>query len=98
MHLFSAIPDIKADAQAQLRTTAVVLGRRFSLIICTALWMAAAGIAIWISIWLIPLVIYPILTGWLLSKNQSWIETAYWWFPMINIAVGFWLFLIGAVL
>lgn len=41
MHCFSAIPDIEADAKAWLKTTAIFLGKKKSLLYCIVLYALA---------------------------------------------------------
>ncbi len=93
MHLFSAIPDIKADTQANLRTTAVMLGKKKSLVLCSLLWLAAAGGAIRAlgGVGLLAIV-YTIIPLLLLDKPTSVIRRIYWYFPMLNGLFGFGLF------
>jgi 4-hydroxybenzoate polyprenyltransferase len=45
MHVFSAIPDIDADTQAGLATTATALGVRNSLIYCMLWWFVSGIVA-----------------------------------------------------
>lgn len=95
MHLFSAIPDIEPDTKARLRTSAVVLGLRWSLFICALLWAVTAGIAVFYSIFLFPLFIYSGICFYLLRQKASTVETVYWMFPWINALVGFGLFVLS---
>lgn len=96
MHLFSAIPDIQADTQAKLRTTAVVLGAPRSLLLCAVLWMISAVNVFWIF-GIHPLSIaalgYVVLPLFLLPSNRQSIFAVYRWMPCINAIVGFVLFL-----
>lgn len=89
MQLFSAIPDIEADQQANLKTSAILLGKEASLICCGILWMLAVCLIVpYFSFWWIGL-IYPLVIGGLLI-NKSWsADRAYWYFPWINVIVGF---------
>lgn len=98
MHLFSAIPDITADHQAKLRTTATVLGRYLSLLVCTVLWLITAIIAVSISKFLLFFFIYPIIPFYVLFNKKASLETTYWLFPKINLIVGFLLYLVVALL
>lgn len=97
MHLFSAIPDISADAKAGLRTTAVVLGERRSLFTCAVLWTFTAIISVFYSLMFIFLFAYPTLCFWLLKERSAHIERVYWLFPYINTVVGFMLYLIAVM-
>jgi len=91
MHLFSAIPDITADAAAQLQTTAVTLGKTKSLLLCTALWCMTAVILVSYSFWFMPLFLYCALPLLTLLKKIS-ITKIYRVFPYITTLLGFLLF------
>lgn len=94
MHLFSAIPDIAADAKAGLKTSAVMLGREGSLLLCAALWGGCAalllstgtlGLLSWGAL------LYPAMAlAPLAAKVHE--GTLYWYFPLVNAACGFFLF------
>ncbi|MCA9380448.1 prenyltransferase [Candidatus Dojkabacteria bacterium] len=92
MHLYSAIPDIEADKKAGLKTTAVILGKNISLIVCNILWLAAF---LWIlnSGYLFPftllLIVYPTLPLLNLNLKKFDINKTYWFFPYINFIIGF---------
>jgi 4-hydroxybenzoate polyprenyltransferase len=103
MHLFSAIPDIEADRSAGLSTTAVVLGQRRSLMVCTALWSAAAlgavALAAGSGILVTALVataaaVYPVASASLLRRPEL-VAGTYWRFPALNGLMGFALFVIA---
>ena len=92
MHLFSAIPDIKADSQAGLGTTAVKLGLRKSLITCLSLWslavvLAGFGLGWWSMIGLI----YPGICIYLLVGKKE-ISAMYKNLPVVNALAGLCLF------
>ncbi len=98
MHLFSAIPDIDADTKAKLNTTAIYLGRNYSLIACFLLWVVFAFIII-IESNINPLfelltLIYPLIPLSLLIKPSLPISKIYWYFPWINNLLGFGLFVL----
>jgi 4-hydroxybenzoate polyprenyltransferase len=88
MHAFSAIPDIEYDRKAGLRTTAVLLGARGSLAFCTINWGLASLIAITYDPLLLPSLLYPAISLYLLFKPES-VERIYWQFPKINTVMGF---------
>ncbi len=95
MHLLSAIPDIKPDSIAHLRTTAVVLGRRSSLWLCILLWGIFSAVFIISSrnpISLL-LLVYPLIPAYLLLSGCRNDERVYRYFPIINTVFGFGLFL-----
>jgi 4-hydroxybenzoate polyprenyltransferase len=93
MHLFSAIPDIKADKQAKLTTTAVMLSKQKSLLLCSLLWLVAAAGAFrllgTVGLFAMVYVFVPLL---LLGKSTSTIRRVYWYFPVLNGLFGFGLF------
>lgn len=104
MHLFSAIPDIKADAQAGLRTTAITLGRKGSLIACSILWVACAALlaALAAPWWILVMAcVYPLIPLSLLimraNTRPSRIARVYWIFPWLNGFVGFLLFVTAII-
>lgn len=97
MHLYSAIPDIEADKKAHILTTAVLLGSRKSLILCILLWGTTAVIASGISFVLTLAWVYPLLTSSVLGGYISG-KKMYWYFPWINLVLGFLLFLYVATI
>jgi 4-hydroxybenzoate polyprenyltransferase len=96
MHLFSAIPDITPDKKAGLKTTAVVLGLKRSLILTTFLWLITAFIALsygQLFPWSILAFIYPAIPLWLLLHTSE-IDAVYWKFPYVTMTLGAILFFI----
>lgn len=95
MHLFSAIPDIAADKKAHLKTTAIILGEKKSLILCALFWGIVAIIALFnINSYLVLIALaYPIVPLLLLTNNDLEIKKIYRIFPIINMITGFALFL-----
>lgn len=93
MQLFSAIPDICCDKEAGIRTTAVLVGKRLSLVLCVLLWSVFAGIAIQFSFGFFGLV-YPLIAAIVLFGNLD-VVRVYWSFPLINTCLGFVLFLVA---
>lgn len=91
MHLFSAIPDIAPDKKANLKTTAVLIGKQNSLIVCTILWLIFFNLTVFVfkQSLLMLLIIYPVIPLLLLIKKNISIEKVYWYFPMLNMAFGF---------
>jgi 4-hydroxybenzoate polyprenyltransferase len=88
MHTFSAIPDIEPDRAAGIRTTATVLGDRWSYGYCAAVWaLAAATFAVGHPLLGGLVAVYPIGTM-VVAVSSIAVERAYWWFPAINSAVG----------
>lgn len=95
MHAYSAIPDIEADKEAGVATTATLLGHRWTHLFC-GLCFAAASI---LSVTTIPaaaiilgLVYVPLMRFSELSKNRSGVFGYYRIFPLVNAASGFFLF------
>jgi 4-hydroxybenzoate polyprenyltransferase len=91
MHLFSAIPDIRYDEEAGIRTTAVVLRKRASLELCAVLWSTLALLVIYLAD-LHPLsfltLIYPAIPMVLLIRQRMSIERVYWYLPWVNTFLG----------
>ena len=88
MHLYSAVPDIKADKKAKLRTAATVMGEKTSIILCTIFW---ATFTIIISIktfpWGLITLIYPALGIYTLFNIKK-INKTYWYYPYVTAIVG----------
>jgi 4-hydroxybenzoate polyprenyltransferase len=97
MHLFSAIPDIAYDRQAGVKTTAVLLERRFSLLLCFAFWTVLAVLGIHLtgySPFSLVILVYPVIPLALLIKESLNIDSIYWYWPYVNTAMGGVLFLV----
>lgn len=87
MHCFSAIPDIQADSTARIMTTAVYLGKTWSLVYCIVLF-GIAGIVAYHVIGIVAIlitIIYCIMVSLAFFHN---IFVVYKWFPWINGAIG----------
>ena len=100
MHLFSAIPDIEYDRKTGLKTTAVLLGKKKSLLICSLLWASFSGIVLIIgkySIFSIITLIYPLNIIRLIVTGLE-VNSIYWYYPYINTGLGGLLFLIKAII
>ncbi|MFD1598929.1 prenyltransferase [Halobellus rarus] len=88
MHTFSAIPDIEPDRAAGIRTTATFLGERRTFLYCLACWLAAAVVFALVDIRIgLLLVAYPALVFGIYRSDVD-VERAYWWYPILNTAVG----------
>ena len=100
MHLFSAIPDIGFDATAGMTTTAVVLGRRRSLLLCLAFWSGLAALVIRLS-GLHPasllVLVYPAVSLALLLREGLSIDRVYWYLPFVNTGLGGLVFLLATL-
>lgn len=91
MHLFSAVPDIKYDKSANVKTTATVLGYKYSLILVAIFWIALSYLAITLSNFnpiSFLVLIYPIVPIALLLNKKLDINKIYWYFPLINTTLG----------
>ena len=92
MHCYSAIPDIDADRQAWLTTTAVYLGKQKALIYCGILYLVSAIFSFstlwWMSI--VGGIVYLTMIG--ISYCYEDIFWLYKKFPLINLIIGFCLF------
>jgi len=99
MHLFSAVPDIAYDMETGIKTTAVALGRRASLVTCLVLWSGLAALTLQLGsgnpLSLLPLT-YPLITAALLVQDKA-VDSVYWFYPYINVSFGCLLFLSKAV-
>jgi 4-hydroxybenzoate polyprenyltransferase len=88
MHTFSAIPDIRPDRQAGIRTTATVLGERGALAYCGTAWLAAAAVMGLVHPYLgLVFAIYPLFAAGIHAAGVA-IDRAYWWFPVVNTLAG----------
>ncbi len=100
MHLFSAVPDISFDAAAGMKTTAVVLGRRRSLLLCLVFWSGLAVLVIYLA-GLRPLsllaLVYPAVPLALLLREGLSIDRVYWYLPYINTGFGGLVFLLATL-
>lgn len=91
MHAYSAVPDIKADAQAGLHTIAIMFGERQTIMLCWFLYVLAAYLVRDI----VPLA--SIVGGltfsyfmWrsLQAKTPEALFKLYTYFPLINTTIG----------
>jgi 4-hydroxybenzoate polyprenyltransferase len=101
MHLFSAIPDIQCDRQAGVITTAVLIGKRASLLLCLLLWSGLAALALVLSgfhyLSFLAL-LYPAVPLSLLAFRSWRIERVYWYLPYLNTILGGMLFTVLVLL
>ncbi len=95
MHLYSAIPDIQADAEAWLSTTAMLTWERGGLVLCMILYALAAALSFgWIGIIsLILWTVYLIMMIWTWVRIQD-ISQIYRYFPWVNMISGMCIFLV----
>ncbi|MFP4632947.1 MAG: prenyltransferase [Halobacteriales archaeon] len=88
MHTFSAIPDVEADRDAGIRTTATVLGRGRTLVYCLVVWTASAVVLGVLSPpWGVLMALYPALVVVYLLRDVD-VTAAYWYYPFVNSFVG----------
>lgn len=91
MHLFSAIPDIGPDKKVGIKTTAVMLGKKKSLYLCSVLWGVTALVSSYINPFFLLAFIYPFIPIYILTMKSN-ITKVYWLFPYLNALLGFLLF------
>jgi lycopene elongase/hydratase (dihydrobisanhydrobacterioruberin-forming) len=90
MHAYSALPDIAPDREAGITTVAVRLGERGGLIFVMLNWLVFALLMLSVigAIGL-PTLVYPLIPLVLLFRPPGTIRRVYWWFPLLNGAMGF---------
>lgn len=93
MHIFSAISDIEFDKKEEIKTTAVLLGKDKSLLLCFVLWSLFFIIVVGFDFIFLISVIYPFIPIYLFFNSQISIDKIYWSFPYINTLLGFALFI-----
>jgi 4-hydroxybenzoate polyprenyltransferase len=91
MHLFSAIPDLNFDMKANIKTTAVVLGKHRALQLCLILWSAFTVTALYLTEFH-PLsalaFLFPAIPLLLLINPKLNIDKIYWYLPYFNTILG----------
>jgi 4-hydroxybenzoate polyprenyltransferase len=90
MHAYSAVPDIKADADSGIKTTATLLGKKPTILMCLIFYIistiiASQYIGIFAFILLLPY-IYLMLSS--LNSNEERLFKLYTYFPKLNTIVG----------
>ncbi len=96
MHAYSAIPDIIPDQKAWLMTTAVFLGKSWTLIYCAVLRMISSYLG-YTLLWFPMLLMWAIYLIMIIGSFWTDVMTLYKWFPRINVWVWwvlFWLILL----
>ena len=100
MHAYSAIPDIQADKQAGVSTIATLLGRKGTLIFCLTAYLASAALASqslgYFTVALAAVYATMIALSWFSNKEDG-VFSIYKYFPLVNAAVGFFLFWLTAI-
>ena len=100
MQLYSAVPDIAADAASGIETTATTLGLRRSLYLCLALYILAATLAASAThFFSLPLgLVYAALMLFSLRcGTEEGVMRLYRRFPLVNAACGMALFFCAAL-
>ena len=100
MHVFSAIPDIEYDRAAGITTTAVLLGERASLVLCTLFWAVLSILVITLSGYhpaSVLVLLYPAVPFAVLINEKRDAGSLYWYLPFINTSLGGILFLAAAL-
>lgn len=96
MHLYSAVPDIKADLKARVITSAVKLGRGKSLLLVALLWSVTAVVFTYFTFGVgVLMFIYPLLALVSLKLDEKGLANMYWRFPVINMVLGLGYFVYG---
>lgn len=97
MHIFSAIPDIKADKDSGIQTIATLLGKKWSLYTCLFIYLFislifVSNFYIYHSLLLIPYIILIIISLVKERRNKS-IFTVYKTFPYVTYIIGYLVYL-----
>jgi 4-hydroxybenzoate polyprenyltransferase len=97
MHLFSALPDIKSDRSAKVKTTAVWLGFKKATLLTMAYYSTAAILCgLYGNIWLgvLAFLCYGMPTTYIyFTKSTESVFLLYKKFPFINLFFGATLFI-----
>jgi len=98
MHLFSAIPDIEFDEATGIRTSAVFLGERGSLLLCLLAWsgLSVVALSITVSPFRFLTLVYPLLVFYILLSGRK-VDSVYWIYPYINVGLGGFMFTLKAL-
>ncbi len=101
MHAYSAVPDIEADKTSGIATVATLLGEKATLWFCLVLYVAAAALA-WTYLGALAVVLGLIYAGLviasILARSPEELFRYYTYFPALNLAAGFFIFLTLSVL
>ena len=91
MHAYSAVPDIKADADSELDTIATKFGKKWTLLLCAAAYFAAFCVVCCIAgdWWFILLSIpYVALCLYSIKTSEDQLFRLYTYFPYLNAVTG----------
>ncbi len=100
MHAYSAIPDIQADKEAKVETVATLLRREGTLFFCSACYLLAALFAfphLGVFAGILGIVYLAMMAASLLTRQTGGVYRLYRYFPILNSACGFLLFLYVAL-
>ena len=95
MHAFSAVPDIKADSKAGIKTVATVLGKNQTVLFCSALYVIAGLLSLQYLgvVSIVGMITYGTLMILALRAHYSeGLFAVYRAFPYVNMIFGFVLF------
>ncbi len=91
MHAYSAVPDITADKNNGLHTVATFLGFRSTLLLCLALYLAAAFLS-FSTLGALSIALGAIYAGLMLfsltRRDEQQLLRVYRFFPLVNTACG----------
>ncbi len=96
MHVYSAIPDIHADKNARIKTSATILGKNKTILFCGLLYGAATFIAYKYIGFVAPMLYFIYLVLLVFSYNKKTPEevlSIYKIFPIVNTISGIILFI-----
>lgn len=90
MHAYSAVPDIKADTDANLRTFATTLGKTKTILTCAVLYSISAPLSFpYLGIWSLILgIVYVFFMIRSLHTTDTSLFKIYTYFPTINTVSG----------
>lgn len=93
MHAYSAIPDIKADTLAKLKTIAMLVGGNATVYLCAILYLVAAIISANLLGSFIPILyslVYVVIMIWSarILNEDTRLLGVYGWFPWVNLCGG----------
>lgn len=95
MHAYSAIPDIGADTESQVKTVATFLGKKHTLVFCAVLYALSGLFGFftlgWVSI-ILALIYLGLVYFSYIVKTYDELFYLYTKFPLINTLVGMVLF------
>lgn len=89
MHAYSAVPDIKSDQKVGLNTTALLLGRKYNLALCGALYLVASILTGYFNHFS-GAVLFPYPVAMCAQLFHAPTRVAHWYkfFPMFNGLAG----------